>query len=47
MLVASGELNSLPNMDIRMAITILGTVFLLGLVVIAFLPETKDQPLPE
>ena len=47
MLVASGELKSLPNMDIRMAITILGTVFLLGLVVIAFLPETKDQPLPE
>jgi MFS family permease len=32
--------------DVRLAITCLGALFLLGLVFIAFLPETKDQPLP-
>jgi hypothetical protein len=47
MLVASGKLKAMPNMDLRLAITILGCVFLLGLAVISFLPETKDQPLPE
>ncbi len=47
MLYFSGKIKSLPGMDLRMAITILGSVFLLGLIVIAFLPETKDQPLPE
>ena len=29
------------------ALTLLSLTFLLGLVVIAFLPETKDRPLPE
>jgi MFS family permease len=33
--------------DLRIAISILGCFFLLGLVFLAFLPETKDQPLPE
>jgi MFS family permease len=33
--------------DLRTAITCLGLMFLLGLVFIAFLPETKDQDLPE
>ncbi len=46
MLWASGTLKSLPGMDLRVAVSILGCVFLLGLVVIFFLPETKDQPLP-
>lgn len=32
--------------DLRAAMTLLGFIFLLGLVVIQFLPETKDQPLP-
>lgn len=32
--------------DLRVAITCLGLLFLLGLVFIAFLPETKDQDLP-
>jgi hypothetical protein len=32
---------------LRRAITILGIIFLLGLAVIAFMPETKDKPLPE
>ncbi len=33
--------------DLRLAITYLGGLFLLGLVFLAFLPETKDQDLPE
>lgn len=45
MLVASGKLKAV--MELPKAITILGCVFLLGLVVISFLPETKDKPLPE
>jgi MFS family permease len=46
-LVLSGWLKALPRMDLRLAITILSLLFLLGLVIILFLPETKDQPLPE
>lgn len=33
--------------DLSVAISILGALFLLGLVFLLFLPETKDQPLPE
>lgn len=47
MLWFSAWLKSLPGMDLRLAITLLGSLFALGLVVIYFLPETKDQPLPE
>ena len=43
----SGWLKAQPGMDLRLAITLLGLLFLLGLVVVRFLPETKDQPLPE
>jgi MFS family permease len=46
-LVLSGWLKSLPGMDLRWSITLLGCLFPLGLVIIFFLPETKDQPLPE
>jgi MFS family permease len=46
-LVLSGWLKSLPGMDLRLAITLLGLLFPLGLAIIYFLPETKDQPLPE
>jgi MFS family permease len=35
------------HMDIRQAMTLLGCLFLLGLVVIHFMPETKGKPLPE
>ncbi len=35
------------TMDLRMAITCLGGFFLLGLVFLAFLPETQNQDLPE
>jgi hypothetical protein len=41
----SGWLKS--ELEMRLAVTLLGLLFLLGLVVVAFLPETKDQPLPE
>jgi MFS family permease len=46
-LVLSGWLKSLPGMDLRLAITLLGLLFPLGLAIIYFLPETKDKPLPE
>jgi len=47
MLFFSGWLKARPGIDLRTAISALGLLFLLGLIVIAFLPETKDQPLPE
>ena len=45
MLFFSGWLKG--QMELRLAITLLGLLFLLGLIVIHFLPETKDRPLPE
>ncbi len=47
MLWFSGWLKSLPHMDLRLAISLLALSFVLGLVVVWFLPETKDRPLPE
>jgi MFS family permease len=47
MLFFSGWLKARPGMELRAAISLLGFLFLLGLIVIRFLPETKDQPLPE
>lgn len=47
MLVVSGAIKALPGMDLSLAITLMSLLFLLGLVLIAFLPETKGQPLPE
>ncbi|WP_150107526.1 MFS transporter [Pedosphaera parvula] len=46
-LVISGWLKAMPGMDLRLAITILGCLFPLGVIVIYFLPETKGQQLPE
>ncbi len=46
-LVLSGWLKSLPGMDLRLAISLLGLLGPLGLLVILALPETKGQPLPE
>lgn len=52
MLFYSGTLKSSwlaanPGLELRHAIALLGGLFLVGLLVIAFLPETKGQPLPE
>ena len=46
-LVLSGQLKALPEMDLRLAITLMGLLFPLGLLIIFFMPETKGQPLPE
>jgi len=45
MLFFSGWLKA--RIELPLAVSLLGLLFLLGLIVIAFLPETKDQPLPE
>lgn len=47
MLFFSAWLKALPNMTLPFALTLLSSFFLLGLIVISFLPETKGQPLPE
>ena len=46
-LIFSGWLKSLPGMDLRLAVTLLSGLFLVGIVIVLFLPETKGQPLPE
>lgn len=43
----SGMLKGLPGMDLRLAMMILSALFLVGLVLLIFLPETKGKPLPE
>ena len=47
MLIFSGWLKSLQGMDLRLGISLMASVFLLGIVVVAAMPETKGQPLPE
>ncbi len=46
-LLFSGWLKSLPGLDLRLAITLLGLLFIPGILIVSFLPETKDRPLPE
>jgi MFS family permease len=43
----SGMLKGMPGMDLRHAVMILSSLFLAGLVLLIFLPETKGKPLPE
>ncbi len=43
----SGELKDLPNVDLRLAVTLLSSLFVGGLVLLVFLPETKGRALPE
>lgn len=43
----SGWLKAQDGMDLRVAISSLGVLFLLGVVLMFFLPETKGQELPE
>ena len=45
-LVLSGWLKG-SGMDLRLAVTLLSLLFLVGLFLIWFLPETKGRPLPE
>lgn len=45
MLLISGSVKAAYSLQV--AITMLGCLFLLGLVILLFLPETKDQELPE
>lgn len=47
MLLASATLKAQPGMTLPVALSILSSSYLLGLIVIAFLPETKNQALPE
>jgi MFS family permease len=46
-LVFSGWLKARPGMDLRLAVTLLSGLFLVGIVLVWFLPETKGRPLPE
>jgi hypothetical protein len=46
-LLFSGWLKALPGMDLRLAVSLLATLFLAGIAVVWFLPETRGQPLPE
>ena len=43
----SGWLKALEGVDLRVAVTALASLFLLGIVLVLFLPETKGQELPE
>lgn len=46
-LLFSGWLKALPGLDFRLAVSLLSLIFLVGIVIVLFLPETKDQPLPD
>jgi len=45
-LVLSAQLKS-SDVDLRLAVSLLSLLFLCGLVILCFLPETKGRPLPE
>lgn len=45
-MLLSGWLKSIPGMDLRLAVSLLGLTFVVGIVIVSFLPETKDQQLP-
>ena len=47
MLILSGMVKAMEGLSTQLALSLLATTFLLGLVVVAFLPETKGQDLPE
>ncbi|MEX0613843.1 MAG: MFS transporter, partial [Pirellulales bacterium] len=46
-LLFSGHLKALEGVDLRWAVTSLGALFLIGAVLMHFLPETNQQELPE
>ncbi len=43
----SSELKDRQDVDLRMAVSLLGLLFFVGLFLLLFLPETKGRPLPE
>lgn len=45
LLFLSGSIKA--SMDLRLAITLMGGLYLLGALILLFLPETKGKPLPE
>jgi len=47
MLWFSGYIKSRPGVDLRTAIVILSLFYVLGLILLLFLPETKGRPLPQ
>lgn len=47
MLPISGRIKALPGLSLPWALTFLASTYLLGFIVLQFLPETKNQPLPE
>jgi MFS family permease len=47
MLLFAGEIKTWPGLDLRSAVSLLGLLFVVGIVIVWFLPETKDQPLPQ
>jgi MFS family permease len=47
MVPLAGYVKGLPGLSLPTALTLLSSTYLLGLIVIVFLPETKDRPLPE
>lgn len=46
-LVLSGWLKAQPGMTLQLAISLMALLFVIGIVAVLFLPETKDKPLPE
>ncbi len=46
-LVFSGWLKTVEGVDLRLAVTLLNGLSLLGIALVCLLPETKGQPLPE
>src|SRR5690606_21401051 len=42
-MLLSGWLKSLEGMDLRLAVSLLGLTFAAGILLVGFLPETKDQ----
>ncbi len=47
MVPLAGYVKGIPGLALPTALTLLSLTYLLGFIVIAYLPETKDQPLPE
>jgi MFS family permease len=47
MLVVSASLKARPGMDLRVAVTILSLIYVVGIVVALLLPETRGRVLPE